>query len=47
MAEASWTSRLQRAESKISEELKAKIAEKKAAIISGEFQVPRIETPTK
>ncbi len=34
-------------ESKIPEELKTKIAEKKAAIISGEFQVPRIETPTK
>jgi len=34
-------------DSKIPQELKDKIAAKKQAIISGEFQVPRIETPSK
>ncbi len=34
-------------ESKIPEELKTRIAEKKQAIVTGAFTVPRIETPTK
>jgi basic membrane protein A len=34
-------------ETKLPEDLKAKVAEKKQAIIDGTFTVPRIETPTK